>query len=1210
MQRILCLIFIGVLSSVQVFAQSQVIEIPKRCSVEELEYLLAKNSMMDIEYCFDFSQGNTIGFNLGDGAYVSGGYDYLSNSVRSILVEHHNELKKSLCERAPEKSDAYKQNQNEEAPNVDKYSADVKAILESANENSAIKQVYKIPGVLNELIWAIKNDKKEFEANIENGVITGVPRVGKALGVVIKVDGYADGQYNGIRFYDSLIVNELCEKDGAGNCKVENGKYIINISEAALKQNLKGIQVGVSAAEKNDSSAEANSLKQEYIKPVNCSQNPNHVTCKIFERLKKEGVNLNSLKYNSIPSVCSDTTISRSSRQKTELLPSMLRNYYLARDRAENLTNFLTNSYGIDGLSEGPDAYKVLSWQLTSQIEDIKGKGYGVCDLRRGAKVSVDLKLSDKQPELLDPYAELTIPFASPSGTTQNILQLSATLDVFKRINRLGGDEKEFLEALFNAAVYHPYAILKFDFEKLKEELSKKNAEWGELKPSDVKRKLDLIAFNVVPYACQGADYSVDTKFGDDHPVNDYDLYINMTKKIILDMIAGFKKDGKSYSDFIKLYNKSLTEIIDENILSENLKNSAMVAFTNKYGRKIKKSDVERSTYSSPKTFGANAKLIGALDFYKSIPGSPALYITELREQSKELMAAQYDENLRRNLTPTIAMPVFQTIPFSDNGQASKVNMDASNLKQLKVFRSLGNSNVEYAGRVKDVGKFKDWYFLHRRNGDANVVACNGTTKYLIAYATSENRIVQISKNRVLSRLLNDQVKGGIENTRINKEGKNFVISDEVQEWIDESTCSNDNSEFIFAKHTPLYSPYLIHAGGVTPSSVLNCFSTREGYVHLHKIFKNAELNVASNNASIEDNKLLNDKHFSFTDYKSVAAPNVDKTSWFLKVKYSGDVLKDVKYRGYTHEHTYGATRKGEKTKNGFVCGGWGSGVAFERQPSSHLPPSFDYHERKLSEPNYSENLKYAVQFKKAYQYFKGSQSNPMFEYISRFRERDEYDKIDEKYGESASQVFYTDALTKYYQLRSYMKDYYIDKSSSKDVKDYLLFGESKNPHLYVLNNCNNCECIANIETFDTALREAKIYNFYDGFDSNNEKAYQVDSDNGNICLFTPFVPHTCSFRPGGKASIAGNTEDQVIYQHVACNLTRYLQGRLEALKTARSPLLKSDPDAKAIVEYCRNKKFYFPVSNEKFNQYNVNVDTAQSEPFGICNVPLNGGGQ
>lgn len=1201
-------------------------EVPLNCSVEELEFLMAKSGFMNDQYCYDFNQSDTLGYKLGDGFFPSDSYDYALNFNNGVPLDQYSYARSLVCGEDFSISD--------EILNLtDPENAKINQLVQGLNtenlrtngvaaRNNHARQLLMFPGVLNELLHVSARDINLFQYDFNQyGHVYNLPRYSyKTEGTnnpTMVVQGYIDGQYNDDKWADLEILNNLCEKEGE-DCKVTNGKVKIDLTKNNLKQKLTAAQVS-----RIGDGLDANhirSLRAAYERGVDCTGLPNHPTCKMLDRLDAASINVDSLDYDSIPSVCSRVSIAPAKRTEEELVPTMLRNYYYGKKRTTNLADYLTNSSQLDGISKGPDLYKVMQWETTAPLADHKEEGHGNCAQRRGATISVNLNLPDGKGKFLEEKGEFVAPFASPSYYTQKRLQSAATLDVFRRLGERFNSsaptaplEKILFHALFNAMTPNTHSIGKISFNKLKEQLDllgytpirgKSPVEAISL----VQEKVDYVIDQILPYQCRSIDYSGNQALYSP-PDGVFDLYVSMTKKIIFDMMAGLKRTNNEWDDFEMLFRSPLRELASR--LPGELYHSLATGFTHRYGEKIEYKDpAKKDEWQTWNSDSANA--VSAYDFYFNGQVGPGITLADLRDQD-DGKASLYDRYARRYLTPYIELPKMRQAVIDSTAPADQNPIDHTQYQRAVVFSYQGDGKFslvqgDLEGNEDAIGtKIKGMYYnylpqrttatLCSESGQKHIIArkMEGNPNYSVFVyndaSTGSQKITTASTRNVGAEV---PVEGVTSFEIIKNENDEYVSNSAIAALLDKYSCEKSDNN-VFGKVYPFYSQYLHHSGTTVPSSVFNCFSAREGYVDLYNMKEPLKSVLAENSEDITEStnhqtrgrfRRLNDTYFAFTNLKDVAKLE-DDGSWTLRIRYGKKQMEKFKYRGYNRDDTNDSVDGREKI--GFLGGGWGSGVILEENPRETLMPRFVKYEEIKDDPAYQDSLQYAVQFKKAYDYAKATESQPRFEYVSRFREKDNWRRIDERSGESASQIFYLDALTKYYQIRAYMKeDFFSGRTEiERPDSDMLLFGETKNPHMVILNNCRGCECAKEIGSFTTALKSGKYINFYDNLQFDDMENVNVSTmtftaADANACIFTPFVPHTASFTPVETSHITPNAADETEEKmniHVACNLSKYLLGRLHTLKRVKPELVKSDEDAQRVINHCRGRTQYFPTN-------------------------------
>lgn len=1281
-----CLTCMLLILQVGALRAERIVNVPIGCSVDELEYLMASQGLIDSEYCFDFSNSghDDLVYLLSDKVFASETHDYINGGVHRLDNRTYNNYKNQIC--GTSSSTPVELNQFAEGE-VEALGAIASDITNGARGNSHLNQVLRLPGILNELSYVIATDKRDYEGFAFSPALNGlewqtrdIPRVTKDTeglrNPVMEVEGFIDGQFNNNRHLISYIYQYLCEKDSDGQtCKIENGKVKIDVSESKLKEVLKGAKVGLQTEELDEFMQQLQSRK---VRDIDCSRVANgHSVCNMIQRLRSEGIEINSLAFDTIPSVCSGM-IPSSERAKSELVPSMLNNYFFAKVRTESLASFLSSNLSTNrtftaserqssaqAINAGPDFYKVMKWNTTPQIADYNGAGHGVCERRRGAKVSIELGFVEGREGLqASKNGNFNVLFGSPARFAQDRLQESAVYDVFKRLGAefnkqgSGNNTTNLFKALYESTHPTSSTIGKINYKELEAKLREFDYAGLRVLNTDgdatdaqryvpatpeqvVRRVLDDINNTIemmLPYACRSADYSSDENVSIIPNDGTFDLHITAAKKIIFDMMAGFRSKNKSFEQFKQITQSDFVNFLTT--IPDGLESSVKVGFTDRYGEKIIYRDIEDR--EDAQVWGDGTLQTSAYDFYMSSNISPGFMVAELRGQNAggrsrgrrgRSKGAEYNRHLRRYTTPHITITNNKVIEFKDQYSTGVRGVGSIQHSQYStnfaLFQYNGNGTLTLSQDAPLQNTLKDgkFYGVSPVVGSSVTICNEAGIQYVLGQKTANEDQYKVfgfnaegASIRGLTQLTNEMVLKempvngtGIENiTR--SDDNNFTVADEVASLLGRYSCTRPDGESspVVGKIFPLYSPFFHHSGRVTPTSVFSCFSTLEAYSSIYRYGK--DITKEQNTLSISDNEsqrayykqIINNTHFAFNNYKNLARKEESSNGgvkWKLKLRYNNFDIRRIKYRGYNENDTFDSVDGREK--EGFLNTGWGSGVPFEENPGNKLQPGFKYYEEKKDDLAFEDRWKYAVQFKKAYENYKAKQSSPRFEYIPRFREKDRsFSRIDSRNGESGSQVYYVDALNKYYQLRAYMEEDYnfSTRENRREVprldNDLLLFGETKSPHVIMLKNCSDCFCANNPSTLAAAIKEGTFYNFYDGYNESNEKEYNIElteEEANNTCIFSPFVPHTASF-PNERGQYTNDDVENEINVHVGCGLTQYLQDRLMKVGSAESRKI-DESKVYQIIQACRKRRWYFPTRSSMFSSPNSNTQAR-------CNFP------
>lgn len=1075
----------------QVFALSQQnVEsyIPEYCDLDELQYAAAKNKLLNEYVCPDFKNGtiniSEFVFNLEQGK--------VSPEIRELSVTDYSNLREKVCSNSNfPQAITYLNLTEDEQARINTFATNVKERFQPEFQKLE-DEVLAVPYKVNELL-NLQNEEMITMDNIEiQGKLVNSPKYSQEDDIPLQLR--TDGQYFNSNRYDQIMVGGFCSRpantatiddpQGISSCLRNNdGKYPVNLGNENIAFFFHDKIEIRDLLEQRESNARGTRRRWWQRRQNYVSQYLRTAKNDRYSEIVKEIKNYSSraggknLDLTSIKSFCSTSPIDPANRERNEGVLSLVRKYIDLKGKGRRLKAFL-----------GGDQFKVVN-KMNGAIEDIKEVGFGKCAPQRGAAVLNYTVDTNSNGDLMN------APLRLPRTAAQRVLNTAALLDMFNRIGKLEDKYKKIFQAIYEVAqdgsvrfgfqVKHDRLLTKlnslgFDTKKME------NGKQVDKTANDIAEDINTAFFDIMPYACQVADYSADPDKKLAMGIHG-SASMEAAKRLFYSVMKMMKVEGNNYAGFSKLYTANLKDILDR-------KNSGL----------IKDSTTLSQIGHVPLEFSS------------------------------------------------------QAITYAERKRMLEIdNISEFNEVQLTGLRKLGPPGVE--------------------------VSIYDYVKGNVGYA---------SLGGILASIHGDTF--GTDQHKINTNIFNNGIRMFLQPHIFTAKEEGDKSKQL-GSYTTLVHPSFKPQGSRSYTSALNCFSVAQGYVWLYNNkYEATEGLIRSENFSI----FKSPKKYGKLEIKD---GKVKKS--IFKFTHIADEHKGKIEKTYDKYAAYLDVKEGE-SRYGFIDPKSGAGVAFKEATHdwSRLPTPMRV--IKESDLNKKEN-DHLVQKREAYRYIKSryNQKKAMYEYVSAVKTKDfAFERIEENKGYSAIPFYYAQFVEDYYKMRVYLDKHYKrnDKQWKKSDNDFLLMGETKSPHAYVIANCNACECLNSNDKMITALKSAKMINLYDDYKNvklDGQNRYlstylsSTDSSINKSCIFTPLVPHS-DFIAADRATrvvASGIAGGQKNIQYDSCKPVQYLRQRFAKVwsNNREDLIVKNDEVAKAKVEYCFKKNTSIAYSSENLNKNN-----------------------
>ena len=1071
------------------------------CDLGELEYLSAKNQLTNDYICPDFVNDQ---INISENVFELGSDGKVAPVKAGMQATEYNRLREKVCDVDNYPSETqFLELTEEEVQRVTQFAQELKGAVSPAF-TAMERQISAVPHKVNELLKLQELENVEGDTYFQSSYIkenyVELPQYVSEEDLPLKLR--TDGQYFSSNRHDEIIVRGFCDAPADTNTYerlkpltscIQNseGKYSVDLSKESLAfffHDRLQVQEYVTNLRRNSRYQRRQSALQQYITRASNPRNSEIVNA--IKRISGQGGGVvRNLNLKDIKSFCSVAPIVKESREPNEAVLSMVRKYIDLKEKGKRLKNWFGN-----------DKIQVVA-ELSPEIEDYKGEGFGSCKPKRGASLlTYDLNTNVKS-------GLFKAPLKLPEVSTQNILNLSAVLDIFHRVGNLldSSDQRlkdahKIFQALYNNI---NRGVLSLGFQVKHEDILAQlkslgfntekmvNGQKVDKTPADIVEEINYAFFNVLPYSCQPFDVELKP-----------DLKINMglygttsmeaAKRIFFMTMLMLKLEDVNYEHFSRLYSASISDVLTGDIFQSTSKKQFLnVPFMNEY---------------TSRDLGIDA-----------------------RQQYESMTIDQLDQSARH---------------------------------------TFGNESLR-------VSKY-------------DYLNSPGAT----------------GVGSVLSLLKGNQKDTPIHSTHTNIYNKGLRIS--VVPHIFMAKAQGDTSKHL-GTYVSLFDPKFVPPDSRVATSALNCFSVADAYVYL------------SNNPQ-EENGLINSDYFyafkNFNDYAEldIRGGSVNKSK--LKFIHTPRELESMVQRHEYKEYFafYDAVRN--EKRSGFIEGTQGAGVAFKGGSTGnnwrYLPSPMQIIDKERELFN-TENA-HLSQFRRAYWYVEKhfrTDRKPLYHYISSFlnysvQDHNNYVSVNSSNDISPMPAFFNGAIKDYYQLRVYLKDYYNNRNRDKKTeKDFLLFGETKSPHSYLLANCSQCNCVKNKESFVNSLKEATLINFFDEYEKGNVPGFDVEvfhkqreieysaSLAKDKCIFTPLVPHTDFISNRSTSRLLASMTSQKVTPFKSCKQITYLKQRYETIKNsnnANKAELINEDDAKALARkiQCRDLNLSIAhVSAENLNKNN-----------------------